>query len=629
MRIGIVGGGPRGLSVFERICANARRGGERGGIEIYLVDSTRVGTGAVWRTDQSRQLLMNTVAAQVTIFTDESVTMDGPVEPGPSLFEWANFLVKIGGVAEVPEQVLAEARHLGPDTYPTRSFYGHYLRWAYERTRDRYARWVRAHELTATVIDLRDGPGGLQELVLDDGERIGDLHAVVLAQGHVPLRHSADASGIARAAEEFGLSYIAPGNAADVDLDRVPAHAPTIVRGLGLTFFDYMALLTVGRGGSFKESQAAGGLEYIASGREPLIVAGCRRGVPHHARGENQKGVDGRHVPTLLDSARIAALRERARRFGDVDFRRDVWPLVAREVEAVYYTRLISDRISPVEQRWFRRRYLDAPTARDTRILLAEYGIERDRWWNWSIIADPIGGRRFDDPAQFHRWLLDYLDADVRHARLGNVAGPVKSALDVLRDLRNEVRLIVDHGGITGSSYRDDLDGWYTPLNAFLSIGPPAERIAELAALIRADIVRIVGPGMRVRIEDGRFVTDSPLVAGSTVTASVLVDAWLPEPDLRTTGDALLRNLLRRGEIDGFAIADPGGDRYRTGGLTVAPDSHAIVDAAGVVHPRRFALGVPTESVHWVTAAGPRPCVDSVTLADSDRVARVILQRRD
>ncbi len=34
---------------------------------------------------------------------------------------------------------------------------------------------------------------------------------------------------------------------------------------------------------------------------------------------------------------------------------------------------------------------------------------------------------------------------------------------------------------------------------------------------------------------------------------------------------------------------------------------------------------MPTESVHWVTAAGIRPGVDSVTLGDSDAIARSVL----
>ena len=50
-----------------------------------------------------------------------------------------------------------------------------------------------------------------------------------------------------------------------------------------------------------------------------------------------------------------------------------------------------------------------------------------------------------------------------------------------------------------------------------------------------------------------------------------------------------------------------------------------VVSADGRAHPRRFAYGVPTEAVHWVTAAGIRPGVDSVTLGDSDAMARAVL----
>ncbi len=51
-----------------------------------------------------------------------------------------------------------------------------------------------------------------------------------------------------------------------------------------------------------------------------------------------------------------------------------------------------------------------------------------------------------------------------------------------------------------------------------------------------------------------------------------------------------------------------------------------LVEADGGRHPRRFAVGVPTEGVHWVTAAGARPGVGSVTLADTDAVARAALR---
>ncbi|WP_327143675.1 3-carboxy-cis,cis-muconate cycloisomerase family FAD/NAD(P)-binding protein [Nocardia sp. NBC_01327] len=625
VRIAIVGMGPRGLNVCERICANARQLGNSAGVELILLDSKQVGTGAVWRTDQPAQLLMNTVSEQVTVFTDDTVEMAGPVDRGPSLHEWANFIAKIGNFAGLPARAYREALRMRAESYPPRYFYGHYLRWAFERTRDRYAEWVHVREIVATAVDLRDGPGGLQELELSTGERVRGLHAVVLTQGHLGEEQPEVPGSLPDSARRLGLGYVPPANAADIDVDAIPASDPVLIRGLGLTFFDYLVLLTAGRGGVFKECDT--GLEYVASGREPVIIAGCRRGIPHHARGENQKGVDGRYAPLLLNPARIDRLRSRSRKLGDVSFRRDVWPLIAREVESVYYAALLSEQLSPQRLESFRDRYLTVPTDQDAAELLQRFHIRQQERWNWGSLVDPTGGRRFDRPGDFHDWLLAYLDADVHEARLGNVRGPVKAALDVLRDLRNEVRLVVDYGGIAGSSYRDDLDRWYTPMNAFLSIGPPASRIAELAALIRAGIVRVVGPGMQVDIdaERGLFVAGSPQVRGSQVQGRYLIDAWLPAPDLRRTADPLLRNMLGRNDVRGYAIGSPDGSSYRTGGLTIAPHTHHLVDGEGRIHPRRYAFGVPTESVRWVTAAGPRPGVNSVTLADGDGIAREIL----
>ncbi|SKU40566.1 Uncharacterised protein [Mycobacteroides abscessus subsp. abscessus] len=59
--------------------------------------------------------------------------------------------------------------------------------------------------------------------------------------------------------------------------------------------------------------------------------------------------------------------------------------------------------------------------------------------------------------------------------------------------------------------------------------------------------------------------------------------------------------------------------------MAVTARPYRLIGADGRAHPRRFAYGVPTESVHWVTAAGIRPGVDSVTLGDADAIARAAL----
>ncbi|MFD4606942.1 FAD/NAD(P)-binding protein [Streptomyces sp. NPDC058440] len=624
----LIGAGPRGLSVLERLCANAASVPDDIAITVHVVDPYPPGAGQVWRTDQSEHLLMNTVASQVTMFTDESVRIDGAFVPGPSLYEWARFLTLIGPMdgPQHDERVLGEARALGPDSYPTRSFYGHYLEWVFQRVTKTAPSGLATVVHRARAVALDDEDDGTQSVRLDDGTRLAGLDVVVLAQGHLPVRRSRRQRELGDFAGANGLGYVTPANPADVDLAKVRPDETVALIGLGLNFFDYMALLTLGRGGRFERRD--GRPVYRPSGHEPRLVAGSRRGLPFHARGENQKGAHGRHEPAVLTVEVIGELRERARRRGGIGFRETVWPLVSKEVETVYYTALLTAADRAGDARRLREAYLAAaPGSRQEQELLDAFGVAPAERWDWNRIARPYAGRGFVSPEDFRDWLVGHLRADLLAARSGNVDGPLKAALDVLRDLRNELRLVVDHGGLTGRSHRQDLDGWYTPLNAFLSIGPPASRIEEAIALVEAGVLTVVGPDARAAADGtaGVFAVESPAVPGSRTPATTLIEARLPEIDLRTTADPLLRRLLESGQCRPYEVGDPEGAAYETGGIAVTGAPFRVIDAEGRAHPRRFAFGVPTESVHWATAAGIRPGVNSVTLQDSDAIARAVL----
>ena len=606
--------GPRGLSVLERLCANERATPQHSRITVHVVDPAAPGAGSVWRTDQSRHLLMNTVTSQITVYTDASSRIDGPVEPGPSLWEWTST------TDHRDPETLREARTLGPNSYPTRAFYGSYLRDCFHRIVAGAPSHVtvRVHRSHAVAMaDTHDVTGGSQAIRLANGTRLNDLDAVVLAQGHVPSRltpHQERTAGLAR---DHHLKYVPPANPADVDLSGIEPGEPVLLRGLGLNFFDYLTLLTAGRGGRFHRSGT--GLRYVPSGREPLLYASSRRGVPYHARGENEKGAFGRYLPRLLTPERIEQLRRRPVRFSE-----DLWPLIAREVECVYYETLLEAHGRGAERAGFGEKYLADP---DSVAVLDAYRIELEDRWSWEQLTKPYGTRRFAGRAEFRAWVLEHLAADVAHARAGNVRGPLKAALDVLRDLRNEVRLAVDHGGLVGESHRDELERWYTPLNAYLSIGPPVSRIEEMIALIEAGVLVLTGPGTQLRINTAEpaFLALSTDVPGPTVRARVLIEARLPEPDLRRTRDPLMRHLVDTHQATPYRIARSNGTDYETGGLAVTERPYRLLDARGRPHPHRFAYGIPTEAVHWATAAGIRPGVDSVTLADSDAIARAVL----
>nr|WP_308312948.1 FAD/NAD(P)-binding protein [Streptomyces sp. ISL-1] len=729
----VVGAGPRGTSVLERLCASAPELTPDTPLTIHLVDPAPPGPGRVWRTDQSAELLMNTVASQVTLFTDDSVACEGPIRSGPSLYEWAT------GIA---------GETVGPDDYPTRACYGRYLEWAFSRAvasapksvtvevhraravrleddRERPAgngarvaaasAWARpeawatgseaetrtaqafpgprphaqvtasgaqsgarvprpraagdaAAAPEASPLDAVGGlkaaapgapgldasapggpgpevaaPGGpapaatgpgaatapLQTLTLDDGTTITGLSAVILAQGHLPVVSRQTQAHLAEyAARHPRLRYFRPANPADLDLSPIAPGESVLLRGLGLNFFDHMALLTTGRGGAYVRGDD-GALTYLPSGREPRLYAGSRRGVPYQARGDNAKGACGRHEPLMLTPDVIAVFRKRADEGDPPDFLTEIWPLVAKEVETVHYEALLAAREpgpdGPVP-RGFRTRYLDSPhgSPQETAVL-DEFGIAHSDRWSWDRISRPYADERFASPAEHRDWLLAHLRQDAAAAALGNVAGPLKAALDVLRDLRNELRLIVDHSGLSGTSRRDHLDRWYTPLNAFLSIGPPRRRIEEMTALIEAGVLDVIGPrttiGMSREILEGAFTAESPDVPGSFVTATTLIEARLPDPDLRRTRDELLGRLLKAGQCRPHTI-----DGYETGGLDVTQRPYRLINRQGRPNFRRFAIGVPTEGVHWVTAAGARPGVDSVALSDADAVARAALR---
>ncbi|MFF5337827.1 FAD/NAD(P)-binding protein [Streptomyces sp. NPDC013181] len=637
MEVCVVGAGPRGLSVLERLCAQERKSPRWDLLTVHVVDPDPAGAGRVWRPSQSRHLLMNTVASQVTVYTDAGVVIEGPLEEGPSLYQWAKALgpsaLMPGAGAPYDDETLAEARDLGPDTYPTRALYGQYLTWVFGQVTASAAAHttVRVHAARAVALEEEAGTGagagGAQTVVLEDGTRLAGLGAVVLAQGHVPVRPTGAEREFAAYAARHGLTYVAPANPADVDLSAVAPGETVLLRGLGLNFFDYMALFTHARGGVFERTD--GRLVYRPSGREPRMYAGSRRGVPYQARGDNEKGAHGRYHPRLLTAEFVGGLRARVRAGRPIRFGTELWPLVSKEVRTVYYETLLARRGAPAEVAAFAEAFLHAAEGAEEERVLAAARVADDERWDWDTVAHPYGGRTFRDLASYRGWLRAYLDEDVRRAREGNVSGPFKAALDLLRDLRNELRLAIDHSGLDADSHREELDRWYTPLNAYLSIGPPVSRIEEMAALIDAGILDVTGPGLRVAADahdpgGPAFVGTSPDIAGLRIRVTTLIEARLPETDVRRTADPLMRRLLSTGQACTHRVPGAGGTSYETGGLAVSERPYHLLDARGVPHPRRFAYGVPTESVHWVTAAGIRPGVGSVTLEDSDAIAAAV-----
>ena len=209
MRIAVVGAGPVGVGLAERLLANA---GELIGdlaCEIVLIDPCPPGAGRVWRTDQSPLMRMNSLARDVTLFPGESVRCDGPARPGPALDEWAA-ATAAGLLPPLPDPRLAEdLREVAPGTFATRRLQGEYLSWFLGHVTAHAPSSVRVGCRTGRAIDLIEGPDGTQSVRLADGTRI-EADAVVLALGHLDARPGGGHAEPAAFAAENGLLYLRP-----------------------------------------------------------------------------------------------------------------------------------------------------------------------------------------------------------------------------------------------------------------------------------------------------------------------------------------------------------------------------------------------------------------------------------
>jgi len=620
IQLAVIGAGPRGVGFLERLAANLPELGAGEPLVVHLIDPHPPGAGRIWRSAQSPLLKLNSMARDVTMFTDESSTIEGPVWHGPSLIEWAE-QVRSGSIALGLDDPLVahEIEHLAADSFPTRRLQSEYLDWFYRRAVAALPATVEVHEARGIRVD--DADDGTQTVVLDTGASI-DVDLVLYALGHTGTAPSAEHTALGGFAARHGLHYIAPDFTADADTSAIAAGEPVIVRGMGLAAVDLTVLLTEGRGGQFVPSTSLPGqLDYKPSGREPHLLFGSRRGVPYHSKISSALAAP-RPEPRFF-SAAIAASLEASR--DSLDFARDVWPLIAAELQWGYYHELFVGHPDRVRVTWeafapFLERYrFDSPRLRAAVDAAVPNPVDR---FDLQSFDRPLDGVRVDSRAELQDRLRYYigLDLHVRSAPEHSATlGLFTSLLYALFDLNS----IVDSPKWTARSLAVDLPVWWQGFFSFVASGPPAHRLDELLALSRAGVVEFLGPDLTVRADEaGFFAASSPIVDGE-VRARVLVDARLPHTSASESDSPALRSLIESGAGREQLVSDAQFSGS-TGRLVVRAGDARIIGLDGGPHPRRFAIG-PYTSAPFVGAFS-RPGTNAVSFRENDRVARAVLQ---
>lgn len=639
----IVGGGPRAISLIERL--TARRPPHP--LRVMMIDKVEIGAGATWRTDQTPHFLNNTYAAHTTIYPDESTPMAGPLTRGPDLMGWVGEVV--AGVSQFrttkhvgwqaptrPAWVMHEAQQLHPWDYPTRRIQGVYYREQLEAILDRGH--VHLDAVVGEVVGL-EGNDRVRTVLLKDGRALSASY-VVLAQGMVQARPDHQVRTFTAAAEQHGLTYIPPGMPSEREWSVLAPGADVLVAGLGANFFDVITLLTEGRGGRFRPRAHPFDVEYEPSGDEPRFHVGSRRGLPYRSK-SFYDSLPPAYEPQLATDDWFANLAT----IPNQDFASAIWPIFQREFTVAHLATLATNhpgtvegvRVLPRPMNWSDPATAPLPQSvlediatcppADLSALVSQY-VHDPRYHH-----DPT---RLDRPdlhqdETWQEWVKRWIKAE-RESIITPFLSPRATVNRAMARLRARLSRVVKEGGVDPVSVNRDIQGWFDGISLALASGPPPERTARLLALVEAGVIRLLGEHTQFGLtQPGSSPTESGVVffgqspCSETVYARHFAETRMSKGNVDVTDDPLILQLMNTGKARLHTKTSPSGEQVTTRTLDVTPDTYCLIGAEGQPDPRVMVLGIPAGDVQPGSAIGATPGVPSPLLAGADLVAEQLI----
>ena len=615
----VIGGGPRAVDFLAQLLLAFVERPPRHPVRVYVIDdSGHFGAGTTYRPDQPHYHTLNAVATNVGLQKGLFYTFTQ---------WWQRYAAQRCGATfhGVPYHQVS-----GVDA-PPRAVVGLYLQDAFHWLKNG-GMWQELQLSSPPLVTIVPIEGAVTAVRrVEDGFHLTVSHAVTIRAHHLLLtsghsHHSsmADVPPAYWPALTHGRLLV-DAYPTERLVSSLPAGTRLGVQGLGLTSIDVILAGTIGKGGAIKTNRdgslaydSAGQLTYIPSGQELRITAFSRSGVLIAARGTHQKG-ESEYSPHFFTRDAIRRLRrQQLRRSGSRQLtfnmkmerwneRGNLFPLLWSDVQFVYYTTLLRQRHEEVAAEAFAAAFLTAaPSSKAVAALLTRFCISADEELSLARLRKPTRGLSFGSRAVFEEWHLKAIAQDVVAARLGNVNGPLKAAIDVMRDVRDVLRDAVALGGLTIESHRHLLQH-FEPFHARIALGPPLVTIEIIQALARQGIIDIhTGPGaIATYIPDSRtFIIRGP-ETGAQADVDHLLLARIPRVDICRDSSPLMVSLLAGGLVRAF-VHRQGDESFVPGGVDV-DDQFRVVTADGQAQVDFHAFGVPTEGARWHNLVLSRP----------------------
>ncbi len=521
LRLAVVGVGPKGLYVLERLAVELASGALLGPVDCYLFEPHPYpGAGPVYDPRQPHFLRLNFANRCVDLWSPNRPS----TAPGLDLVQWLRH----------HRPSLAN-----PQGYAPRAVVGEYLHDGFQRVARELRRFGKVRWLRQAVSSI-EGRDGAWKVRSDDLQVVVD--EVVLCTGHDSRRGPSS--------EPHGRVIPAVFPVGEqLSTERVPPASQVAIRGFGLTALDATLALFEGRGGRFHLDGATSSLAYRSAEDEvAVVVPFCRSGRPMIPKPDPQRSPTPAGLEALWTDGG-ARLRHLVADGGplpmeglyDILLHTACGALASARIEdkASYAKAEVIDRLT-ARLKFLctqpRGRFLGEPIAAAlSRSLKVAYG-ERPRDDEWALGA---------------AWRGLYPSLVEVVGRGGGFA-PNRRAFE---------RLAVEMER--------------------LAFGPPAENAARFLALVRSgkvDLSWLDDPQVELTAERPQLRRNQDPGRGEARSVDVLVHAVLAPPGIAPQSAPLFEQLLRDGSVR--LAADTDGVEINAQGQAVASNGQSAASLA-------------------------------------------------
>lgn len=606
MKIAVIGAGPRGLSLIERLLAKTRILNKS--IEIDIFDNYPIG-GRVWnwQNEHNKKFLMNTPVEQVTLFPDESVRDIENIAKGPSIYQW----ITTGEAKKYLKQRLdidgfykEHINELASNSHCVRGLMGVYSEWFFALQKEQLSEFQKLTYFPYEVINVEEKENGYSVIFANDKK---EYDYVILAPGHIQSKEKTSEQ-IEKYAKDNNLKYYPASNPADIDFSEIEDNANVFVKGLGLSFYDYMYELATMKGGYF-EKIAEDKLQYHPTGKEAKLYVGSRSSIPMNARAINYKGVFWEYNSRYFNLEKLKQQYNVDNKLALDDF------LTLIRQELLYnYLQFNFEKNDCYEK------IVDLKNNSNSLDQLLDFAKQEDITIP-AIIENITDLTKWPylNESKFEENLTNNINEDIKNALLGNFESKFAIIFESLKEIRDVIRDLVELDLLTAEAMQY-LNNNFKRIDNRLSVGPPVIRVQQMKALLESGMLHIISD-FNVACEDGKFVLKTK---DTKVEASYLIEARLGKISIQDADDNLMKNLYQNNILTNAKYSS-NDYIYETNAVLIDKRSFQVIDQTNKKHNNLFVFGIPTDGYVWFTTSLPRPYANAMIFRESERIAKTIL----